>query len=199
VATANETSKTLKEGVGHVTTEIDPNDTAPADEETTNKRLSTLEEDLLLKELLETAEPRDPIQTQLAVQRIRRTTPVTEEGAQENQELSAAQEEARDKIQAEFDTENQNSKATELPLSSAWAEEKKGKDALRIRHAAARQKLLESGYFSRVRAEAKKAAQKRMDEELANADNARFEADQAEEERLDKEEEAEKIREEMEN
>jgi hypothetical protein len=131
-ATANETSKTIKEGVGHVTTEIDPNNIAPTDEETTSKRLSTLEEDILLKELFETAEPRDPIQTKLAVQRKRRTTTVTEEGIEENRELLAAQEEARDKIQAEFDTEYQTSKETVLPLSSVWAEEKKRVDALRI-------------------------------------------------------------------
>ena len=69
-----------------------------------------------------------------------------------------------------------------------WAEEKKSVDALRIRHAAADRKLRDSGYFARIKAETKKAAQKRWDEELANADKARLEADQAEEERLDKEE-----------
>ncbi len=129
-----------KKGGGHVTTEIDSKntppvvDTTPTDQETTNKRLSTSEEDLLLKELMETAEPLDPIQTQLAVQRKRRTTTVTEETVKENRESLA-----------EFHTENQNTKETELPLSSAWAEEKTREDALRVRQAAAAQKTLQSG------------------------------------------------------
>jgi hypothetical protein len=189
-APAPETSKNvtslkgITEEVGHVTSEIDPTGQASTDREQTNKRLSTLEEELLLKELLETAVPRDPIQSQLAVQRKRRTTTVTEEGVKEHMELKASQDEARHKTQAGLDTENPKPTTTDLPLSSVWAEEKKKVDDLRQRHIAADRKLRDSGYFARIKVEARKAKQKQFDNDLANADKDRLEADQAEEERL---------------